>query len=83
MGLVGRSGDMGTPPERYKCTKKQKTGVRLKRGSKKYLHLRKFIERRREKKQEKRRTLDPSAQVIMLLVMMIMMILLVMIMVWW
>ena len=55
---------MGPPRERYKVTKKQKTGVRLKRGSKKYLHLQKFIERRREKKIEKRRTLDPTAKVI-------------------
>ena len=32
-------------------------------GSKKYLHLKKFIERRRQKKFEKRCTLDRSAQV--------------------
>ena len=42
---------------------RQKQKTRVKRGSKKYLHLRNFIETRRQKKLEKRRTLDPSAQV--------------------
>ena len=40
---------------------KQNTSTKLKKGSKKYLHLRKFIETRRLKKLEKRCTLDPSA----------------------
>ena len=66
--FVGGSGNMGPPQrERYKVTKKQKTGVRLKRGSKKFQHLQKFIERRREKKLEKRRTFDSTAKVILLL----------------
>ena len=56
---------MAKPPERYKRTKEKKTRMGQKRGSKKYLHLQKFIERRRQKKLEKRRTLDPSAQVIL------------------
>ena len=42
---------------------KQKTRVKPKQGSKKYRHLRRFIETRRMKKLEKRCTLDPSAQV--------------------
>ena len=42
---------------------KHKNSLKPKRGSKKYLHLQKFIERRRQKKLEKRCTLDPSAQV--------------------
>ena len=46
---------------RHKASKK-KTKMKL-RGSKRYLHLLKFIATRREKKLEKRRTLDPSAKV--------------------
>ena len=50
--------------ERHKASKKKKTkDQRLKRGSKRYLHLLNFIATRREKKLEKRRTLDPSAKV--------------------
>ena len=45
---------------------RQKTSVnsvKPKKGSKKYLHLQKFIQKRRQKKLEKRCTLDLSAQV--------------------
>ena len=50
--------------ERHKASKKKKTkDRRLKRGSRKYLHLLNFIATRREKKLEKRKTLDPSAKV--------------------
>ena len=68
---------MATPPERHKDAinvSTLKAGIRREfervvsgqknqRGSKKYLHLQKFIETRRQKKLEKRCTLDPSAQV--------------------
>ena len=46
---------------------RRKTRVKPKRGSKKYLHLQKFIEMRREKKLQRRCTLDPSAQVTFLI----------------
>ena len=46
---------------RHKASRKK---IKMKlRGSKRYLHLLKFIATRREKKLEKRRTLDPSAKV--------------------
>ena len=66
---------MAKPPEHDRVGKKEKTKMKQKRGSKRYIHLRNFIERRREKKLQKWRTLDPCAQVILLmtLVMMIMM----------
>ena len=59
----GGRGSMAKPPDSYKHTKEEKTRVKQKRGSKKYLHLLKFIETRRRKKMEKRCTLDPSAEV--------------------
>ena len=48
----------------------QKQKTRVKRGSKKYLHLKKFIETRRQKKLEKRCTLDRSAEVMVMLMVM-------------
>ena len=54
-------------------SKQTKGKGKLKQGSKRYRHLRKFIERRREKKIEKRSTLDPTAEVI-LMTMIIMMV---------
>ena len=42
---------------------KQKPRVGPKKGSTKYLHLKKFIETRKQKKLAKRCTLDPSAKV--------------------
>ena len=46
---------------------KRRTRVKPKRGSKRYLHLQKFIETRRQKKLRKRSTLDLSAQVSLLI----------------
>ena len=60
---VGGRSSMAKPPEHYKHTKEKKNRVRQKRGSKKYIHLQKFIETRRQKKLAKRCTLDSSAQV--------------------
>ena len=51
----------------------KQTKGKPKQGSKRYGHLRKFIERRREKKLEKRSTLDPTAQVILKMMMIMMM----------
>ena len=50
----------------------KKTKGKPKQGSKRYRHLRKFIERRREKKIEKRSTLDLTAQVIFMMMMIMM-----------
>ena len=60
----------------------KKTKVKPKQGSKRYQHLRKFVERRREKKLKKRRTLDPTAQVILLLGILIMMMMMMRMMMW-
>ena len=45
---------------------RQKQKTRVKKGSNKYLRLKKFIETRRQKKLEKRCTLDRSAQVMVM-----------------
>jgi hypothetical protein len=51
---------------------RQKQKTRVKIGSKKYLHLKKFIETRRQKKLEKRCTLDRSAEVMVMVMVMVM-----------
>ena len=49
--------------EKALSRQKQRTRVKPKRGSKKHVHLQKFIETRRKKKLEKRCTLDLAAEV--------------------
>ena len=66
----------------FKAEISKKTKVKQKQGSKRYCHLRMFIETRRRKKLEKRCTLDPLAEVDFLTIMMMMMRVMMM-MLWW